>query len=360
MRRLSIAAMAGAALAAPLAAQSFPRLVARLSEPGGFFDTDNLVSNEASYLHAVSDLRRLGSRGGAYVGVGPDQSFSYIVALRPDVALIVDIRRDNMLLQLVFKALFHRARNRMEYLCLLFARPLPRDLGRWNERELETLLAYIDSTRSTPAEVARVRGLIRGELRRFGVPLDSADFAKIAQMHDEFVTQGPGLRLTIFGRPPRADYPDYRRLLLETDREGRRAGYLARELDFRWLKRFQRDHKLIPVVGDLSGTRAMAAVAQYLTERRLTVSAFYTSNVEQYLLRGGTHAQFARNVAALPHDARSAIVRSYFPYGRPHPYHVPGYNTVQIVQTFDAFLAAAREGAYLTYYDVVTRGVLEP
>ncbi|HEX6070025.1 MAG TPA: hypothetical protein VFZ18_09375, partial [Longimicrobiaceae bacterium] len=62
----------------PAADTSFAAVVARLSEPGGYFDTDNLISNESSYLHVMEGLRRLGVRGGAYLGVGPDQNFSYI------------------------------------------------------------------------------------------------------------------------------------------------------------------------------------------------------------------------------------------------------------------------------------------
>src|SRR5690349_21564383 len=72
-----------AAPAAAPAAPSLGELVARLSEPGGDFNSDNLISNESSYLHVLGALRALGVRGGAYVGVGPDQNFSYIAAIRP-------------------------------------------------------------------------------------------------------------------------------------------------------------------------------------------------------------------------------------------------------------------------------------
>src|SRR4029453_14967345 len=92
----------------PVMAQEtgFSRLVARLSEPGGFFDSDNLVSNETSYLHVLGAFDSLGVRGGAYIGVGPEQNFSYIARVKPEIALIIDIRRDNMLLHLLFKAMF--------------------------------------------------------------------------------------------------------------------------------------------------------------------------------------------------------------------------------------------------------------
>ena len=349
----------GAALwAAPLPAQSFPGLVARLSEPGGYFDTDNLVSNERSYLHVVGTLQELGAQGGAYLGVGPDQNFSYILAVRPAVALLIDIRRDNMLQHLLFKALFQRARNRLEYLCLLFGRAAPPDLAAWDERDLQDLVRYVDTTPATERAKRAVAARVRRDVRAFGVPLDSADFAKIAAIHAEFTETGLDLRLTTFNRPLRLDYPTYRDLLLETDRAGRRAGYLANEAGFRYIRQLQREHRIVPVVGDLGGTQAMAAVARYLAERRLTVAAFYTSNVEQYLMRDGSFPRFARNVAALPAGDRSVIIRSYFLRGQPHPRLVAGYNTVQLLQKFSSFLEGERAGGYPTYFDLVTRDVL--
>src|SRR5919109_3135190 len=57
---------------------AFARLIQRLSEPGGYFDSDNLISNETSYLHVLDRMREFGAQGGVYVGVGPDQNFSYI------------------------------------------------------------------------------------------------------------------------------------------------------------------------------------------------------------------------------------------------------------------------------------------
>ena len=75
------AASSPSAAAVAPASPDFARLVAELSEPGGYFDSDNLVTNETSYLHVVGALKRNGVRGGAYIGVGPDQNFSYIAAM---------------------------------------------------------------------------------------------------------------------------------------------------------------------------------------------------------------------------------------------------------------------------------------
>ena len=84
--------------ATPTTRQSLAGLIASLSEPGGYFDTDNLISNERSYLHVVLMLRSLARQAGdngVYLGVGPDQNFSYIAHLRPTLAILIDIRRDN-------------------------------------------------------------------------------------------------------------------------------------------------------------------------------------------------------------------------------------------------------------------------
>ena len=57
----------------------------------------------------VPALTAAGLAGGAYIGVGPDQNFSYIAAIAAGRSpFIVDIRRDNLLLHLLFKAIFAR------------------------------------------------------------------------------------------------------------------------------------------------------------------------------------------------------------------------------------------------------------
>src|SRR4029078_4879042 len=105
-------ALAGASVTAPRAqtASPFATQIAALSEPAGYFDTDNLISNERSYLQVLPELRRRNVKGGAYLGVGPDQNFPYIAEVRPSIAFIVDVRRDNLLLHLLFKALFALSR----------------------------------------------------------------------------------------------------------------------------------------------------------------------------------------------------------------------------------------------------------
>src|SRR3954470_17748507 len=72
--------------------RTFWTLVTEFSEPGGTFRSDNLVSNELSYDHVIPSLQPRLQPMSAYVGVGPDQNFTYIAAFKPPISFIVDIR----------------------------------------------------------------------------------------------------------------------------------------------------------------------------------------------------------------------------------------------------------------------------
>jgi hypothetical protein len=206
----------------------FASLVEQLSEPNGQFDTDNLISNEQSYLHVVPALEQAGLAGGVYIGVGPDQNFSYIARLRPAEAFIVDIRRDNLLLHLLFKAIFAISRNRVEYLGLLTGRPAPDRAETWRDASVEKIVAYFDEAKPlAAAQAAEDVERLHAAIRKSGVPVSAREFATIDRFHAAFVQDGLSLQFHSSGRPAREYYPTYRDLLLETDRKGRKLCYLA-------------------------------------------------------------------------------------------------------------------------------------
>ena len=105
--------------------EQFWSLTTSLSEPGGFFRSDNLVSNEDAFQDVIADLERTVKRGGVYLGVGPDQNFTYLAALQPGLAFITDIRRGNLHMQLMYKALFELSADRGEFVSRLFTKPRP-------------------------------------------------------------------------------------------------------------------------------------------------------------------------------------------------------------------------------------------
>jgi len=333
------------------ASSSFAASIARLSEPGGYFDTDNLISNEKSYLHVVPALREAGFSGGGYLGVGPDQNFSYIARVRPSIAFIVDVRRDNLLLHLLFKALFRLSDTRIAYLSRLFGRPVPGSVDGWRGAGIERLADYIEGAPSSAQAVAGLRARVDAAIKGFGVPLSAADFDTIDRYHRRFIAAGLRLKFETTGRGSRSYYPNYRDLLLETDRQGRRWNFLASEDDYLFIRSLQQRDLIIPVVGDLSGPSALVEVGRMMTERGDRLSAFYASNVEFYLFRAGTFAKFIDNLSRLPHTSKSLIIRSVF-VGGPLPQWMPGYASASLVQPVDELLQGYSKGKFRTYREL--------
>jgi len=341
---------------------TFARLVERLSEPGGFFDSDNLISNETSYLHVLEALHRVGVHGGVYIGVGPDQNFSYIADIRPSVALIVDIRRDNLLEHLLFKAMFAMSRDRTDYLSVLLGRPAPRDRAAWRDRSIQDLIDYFDHTPADSAFVTSSQREIDARIGRLGITLAPAEVETIHRIRGAFVVDSLSIRYSSLGRAPRPYHPTYRQLLLERDRTGHQANFLASEDAFQFVKDMEDKNQIIPVVGNVAGERAMLEIARYVSERGQQVSAFYLSNVEQYLMRDGSFTKFAQNFKQLPRNERSVIIRSFFgaPFGSGHPLNVPGHTSTSMLQTFDSFVKEYDAGTLRSYFDLVGRNYLDP
>lgn len=340
---------------------AFAATVAVLSEPGGYFDTDNLVSNETSYLLAVSDIRSHGTHGGAYIGVGPDQSFSYIAATEPEVAYLIDIRRDNLVQHLLFRALFTEARNRAEYLLLLTGREVGSDIEQWTGSTLDDLLYHVAAApRLDERAEADTRERLLARAAGFGVPLSAGDSAAMRQIMSTFAAEGLALRFTTLGRAPNADYPTFRQLLAGHDREGRPASYVATEDAFRTVQRLERAGLVIPVVGDLAGPHALAAIGRDAAARGLAVSVLYASNVEYYLMQDGTFDTFATTAAALPRDANSLVIRSCFRRACGPVGPDPGSPSAQLAQPLEQMAELFADGMYRGYQDLIWRAAAVP
>jgi len=342
--------------------RSFGMLVERLSERGGYFGSDNLVSNELSYQHVLGRLDRMGVTGGAYLGVGPDQSFTYIARIKPRIAFMIDIRRDCLLQHLMFKSIFMMSRNRIEYMSLLMGRPFPRDSRRWNNKTIGELADYIDRTPADEKLIERTRAEVRRRVLTFGLTLSERDLETVDEIYRAFANSGLEVRYTIRDRPTGRFFPAYRELLLEKDLDGKQCNFLAVESDFQYVKEMQDKDLIIPITGDLSGPKAVRAIGDYLREVGETVSAFYLSNVEFYLVRNGSFDRFVDNVKFLPIQSKSVLIRSYFNYAyytSQHPQTVDNYFSVQLLQTLESLVRDQNAGGYENYYDLVTRRTIE-
>ncbi len=341
----------------------FAQLVARLSEKAGYFGSDNLVSNELSYQHVLSRLAKMNVTGGAYLGVGPDQNFTYMAQIKPRIAIMVDIRRDAMLQHLMFKSLMMISRNRVEYLSLLFARPLPRDHRKWNERPVRDLVDYFDRTPLDQKLADKIKEEMHKKIATFGLQLSQRDLETIDEIYQAFHSDCLEVRYTIRDRPTGRFFPAYRDLLLEKDLEGRHRNYLATESDFQVIKNLQDRNLIIPITADLSGQQAVKAVGAFLKEIGEKVSAFYVSNVEFYLWRYDTMPRFVENLKAMPIDEKSVIIRSYFNYAyytNVHPQTIDNSFSVQILQTIESMLKDySSDHPYDSYWDLATRRSLD-
>jgi hypothetical protein len=350
---LASGAIPGAQVEAPT---GFASRIAQLSEAGGYFDADNLISNERSYLQVMAALGDARLAGGAYIGVGPDQNFSYIAQLKPSIAFIVDIRRDNMLLHLLFKALFHLSSTRVEYLSLLCGRPVPPDLDAWRNADVERLTAFVAGARPSPDAVAELRRRVDATIRSFGVPLSAGDYSTIDRFHRTFIDSGLDLKFRTFTYGVRSHFPTYRDLIVERDHEGRQSSYLASEERFQFVRALEQRDLVIPVVGNFVGSHALAAIGRLMKERGVPLSAFYVSNVEFYLFSDGTFARFVDNLSHIPRTDRSLIIRSVFAGGVPSlmPQAVPGYPSASIVHSLSELLEGYANGRFHVYRELTT------
>ena len=343
------------------------QLSQKISEPGGYFGSDNLVSNELSYQHIIPKLQEMGVTGGVYMGVGPDQSFTYIAAIRPSKAFMIDIRRDCLLHHLLFKSLFMMSRNRAEYLALMFGKPVPAKLKDWNNRSLKELIEYIDRTPSDAKLYEKYRADIKLQINKFGFNLSDRDHEAIQRIYQAFYQSGMEVRYVIRDRPMPSNryFPSYRSILLETDLNNQQRNYLATEDSYQFLKKMQEQNLIIPITGDLSGEHAVKAVGKYLQETGEKISAFYVSNVEFYLWRqSGSFERVVQNLKSLPITDKSVIIRSYFNYAYyayQHPLTIENHFSVQLIQTIASVVKDMEPaaGGYNSYYDLVTRHLIE-
>ncbi len=340
--------------------REFATLVGTLSEAEGYFDTDNFISNEAGYLKILPLFGRLGIHGGVYLGVGPDQNYSYIAEIRPQLAIIVDIRRENLLLHLYLKALFTLSSNRVEFLQRLFARHAGvasyEDADPGIARLMNRLEAAPRDDRLALRNMREVEGVIRSWL----LDLGSEDFRTIEYIARAFTEGGPDLRFRSFNRPPSPWYPTYGELILETDSRGRCVNYLASADRYRVVRTLQVENRIIPVVADLGGSQAMGRIAHLLHERRLEVSCFYVSNVEFYLFDCDRWSTYVRNMRSLPWESNAVLIRTFSEGWRPHPARMSGYYMTTILQRAAAFFANESTGRDITYWDLITHDYIAP
>ena len=292
-----------------LSDQEFWKLSGELSEPDGTFRSDNLLSNESYFQYVIPQLNEVAKSGQVYMGVGPEQNFTYISALKPKMVFIVDIRRGNLDLQLMYKALFEMSKDRAEFVSRLFARKQPAGIS--SNSTLEEIFNAVSNAATSDEIYAENLNAIKDHLmKKHGFPLSENDIGGIEWVYGNFQRFGTHINYGSSGRGGFGNGVTYADLMLATDAQGVSRSYLANEENFNVLKSLHMKNLIVPVVGNFAGSKAIRSVGTYVRERDGMVAAFYLSNVEQYLRQDGIWDDFCRNVASLPLDASSTFIRS--------------------------------------------------
>ena len=347
-----------------LSATDFSRLSRELSEEGGFFPSDNFTSNETSYLTVVDKLRQLNATGGAYIGVGPEQNFSYIAKVRPRIAFIVDIRRQAVIQHLLYKALFQLAPTRVQFLSLLLSRPLPKDKTLKDDASIHDLVTALSAVSyDEKAYAGNLAAIKKAITEEFQFSLNETDVKSLEYVYQSFRNDGfeIGFRLSRGGNgsPPGGGgssrwgrFPTFKELLTQGDLNGKPGNFLASNDDYEFVRGMQRKNLIIPVVGDFAGPKALAGVGDYLRKNGFTVTAFYTSNVEMVLFQNGIYEAYAANLKKLPCNDRSLIIRAVFSRYQ-HPSRLENYSTFTLLQLIPVFVKDFDAGRHTSYTELI-------
>ncbi len=362
----SLAVMTGLLLLAPrpvTAAQGLParlsdaqfwKFVVESSEPDGFFQSDNLVSNELTLQQIIPELIKAGrAPGGVYLGVGPDQNFTYIAAMRPRAAFIVDIRRGAMLQHLMYKALFELAENRADFISLLFSRPKPAGIDT-GAAPIQLLEAFYPVASDSTMYWRTLKGIEDHLTKQHGFVLSKDDIEGVAYVFTSFYIGGPDISYNYGGGMGRGGrgMPSFADLIVATDAEGLNRHFLGSDQQYQIVRDLQLRNLVIPVVGDFAGPKALRAVGEFVRAHGAVVSAIYTSNVEQYLFRDmHKWRQYYESVATLPVDSGSTFVRAVFNFG--YTGGGSGARSITMLQPVHELLKAFREGKIQSYFEVV-------
>jgi hypothetical protein len=299
----------------------------------------------------IPELKRNVKPGGVYLGVGPDQNFTYIAALQPKIAFIVDIRRGNFLQLLMYKALMEMSADRAEFASRLFSRAKPANL-----KEDATADAILTAVYNLPASrelyEKNLKAITDHLTKTHGFALSDGELKDLEFIYGSFFSYGPGIAYSNGANRGGTVYPTYWDMQVTDDNTGKTYAYMSSEEHFRAIKRMEEANLIVPVTGNFGGPKAVKAVGTWVREHGGTVTTFYTSNVEQYLFQDNIWRQWYTNVASMPLDSTSTFIRSVF-NGQAGFGGGGGLRSAQLTSSIAGLIGAFKDGKINSYYDVI-------
>jgi len=286
-------------LPAQLSDAEFWKLITDFSEPDGYYQYTVITSNELDYQRVIPQLTKTISPGGTYFGVGPEQNFTYISALRPKIAFIIDIRRVMLLEHLMYKAVFEMSADRAGFVATLFSRRRPPQLTA--ETPVAAMFrAYASVQGDSDFAAANLKAILARLKTTHGFTLSANDEARLGSIYMTFLREG------VVRFNTSIESPGYTALMSATDGLGRNWSFLASEENYTRVRAMQQKNLIVPLVGDFAGPKAVRAAGQYIRDHGAIVNLFYLSNVEDYIQN--MMPAFRRNVASLPLDPSSTFI----------------------------------------------------
>jgi len=249
------------------------------------------------------------------MGVGPEQNYTYIAAIHPAMAFIVDIRRQAVVQHLMFKAIFEMARERADFISLLFSKPRPAGLDA-NTPIQKIWEAFTPVRTDTAMADSTYTRMVESLTKTHGYTLTEEESGQLKSVFDAFQVYGPSIttRGSGGGGGNSLTFADLTGWV--TDETGTPESFLSTDDNYRYVKTMHEKNLIVPASGDFGGPKTIRAIGAWLKERGATVSAFYLSNVEQYLFQDGKQKAFYDNVATLPVGDTTVFIRPYSLRGR--------------------------------------------
>jgi hypothetical protein len=167
-----------------------------------------------------------------------------------------------------------------------------------------------------------------------------------------FYSSGPFLQYSTAPAAGRSRYPSFAELQVATDGAGASRAYLATEENYRTVRAMEQNNLIVPLVANFGGPKTIRAVGTWIRERGAKVTTFYASNVEQYLFPDGIWNNFAENLASLPQDESSVLIRSCF---NSCTSPLAPSRVAMLVDSLPGLVRDYKAGLIRGYYDLLSR-----
>src|SRR5436190_995615 len=268
--------------------------------------------------------------------------------------------RQSMIEHLMYKALIELSSDRADFLSRLFSRPRPSNVDKNSGiGALFDALSLIQADQQMFDE--NLRAIKDRLIKEHGFKLTSEDETTLGYIFRAFYVGGPDLGYSNVAFQPRSAgprlLPTYEELMIDTEENGQQRSFIATEENFLTLQQFEKDNLIVPLVGNFAGSTALRSVGSYLREHNTLISAFYTSNVEQYLfMTSEDWKNFYTNVSTLPLDSNSTFIRPLINTGNGYtasPQFRPTFHWNTVLFSIADLVAAFNAGMIENYYDVI-------